>query len=171
MILRWIKDLYETLRLAKWAKWERVLPFSELLFDRWEYAKWLDFGEGSSVYHNVYIYGKVDVGMDTWIGPFVILDGSGALLTIGDRCSIGPGVKIYTHSTVELTTQGKPKVTGPVIIGNNTWIGANTVIGHGITIGSRCVIGANSVVLTDIPDDSRAHGAPATVRTVMGKKK
>lgn len=163
-IVIFLRALYVMLRLDKRREWHRSLPFCELLFDRWEYAEWLGFGKGSSIYHNTYIFGDPEVGENTWIGPFVILDASGARLTIGNHCSIGPGVKIYTHSTVDWTTGEGPKTSGPVIIGNNTWIGAHTVIGCGITIGSRCVIGANSVVLTNIPDDSRAHGVPARVR-------
>lgn len=55
----------------------RSLPFADLLFDRWERAKMLGFGEGTSVYDSAYIFGDVKVGKNTWIGPFTILDGSG----------------------------------------------------------------------------------------------
>ncbi|MEN8215384.1 MAG: hypothetical protein ABFS56_03215 [Pseudomonadota bacterium] len=60
-------------------KFHRVLPFGDYFIDRWEKANFLCFGEGSSVYDNVIILGNVTVGKNTWIGPNVILDGSGEL--------------------------------------------------------------------------------------------
>ena len=35
---------------------DRSLPFADLLFDRWERAKLLKFGEGSSVYDSAQIF-------------------------------------------------------------------------------------------------------------------
>ena len=86
--------------------WNRVLPFEELLFDRWEKANFLKAKKGSSVYHNNYIYGKVIIGKKTWIGPYTLLDGSGGTLKIGDYCSISSGVQIYTHQTVKWALTG-----------------------------------------------------------------
>lgn len=58
-------------------------------------------------------------------------------------------------------------------IGNDMMIGAGTVILGGIKVGSHVKIGANSVVLTDIPDNSAAAGVPARVirnrKSVEGK--
>lgn len=56
-----------------------------------------------------------------------------------------------------------PKMTAPVIIGNNTWVGARAVILPGITIGSYCVIAAGSVVTQDISDYTVVAGVPARV--------
>jgi acetyltransferase-like isoleucine patch superfamily enzyme len=91
------------------------------------------------------ILGKPDVGEGTWIGHFTILDGSCGL-TIGKNCSIASGVHIYTHSTHELTTKGKFKLTGKVEIGDNVAIGANSVIFYGSKIGDNVVIPALTVV-------------------------
>src|SRR5215470_17429208 len=93
-LLKSLKQLYGKLRSDTQARWQRDLPFEELLFDRWERAKNLGFGEASSIYHSSYVYGQVDVGKNTWIGPHTVLDGSGGL-TIGDNCSISAGVQIY----------------------------------------------------------------------------
>src|SRR5689334_8815815 len=90
---------YESLRATMNATWDRDLPYEELLFDRWERARHLGFGEGTSIYHLSYVYGQVSVGRNTWIGPFTVLDGSGGL-TIGDWCSISAGVQIYSHDSV-----------------------------------------------------------------------
>ncbi|MBE7187857.1 DapH/DapD/GlmU-related protein, partial [Jatrophihabitans endophyticus] len=52
---------------------------------------------------------------------------------------------------------------GPVVIGDNVWLGAHVVVTSGVTIGERCVVGANSVVTRDLPPFSVAVGAPARV--------
>ena len=57
-----LKKLYKYLRDEMWSKRNRELPLDELIFDRWEKARRLGFGKGTSVYHNSYIYGNVKVG-------------------------------------------------------------------------------------------------------------
>ena len=91
------------------------------------------------------ILGDPDIGEGTWIGHFTVLDGSQGL-KIGKNCSIASGVHIYTHSTHELTTQGKPKLVGSVTIGSNVAIGANSVIMYDVTIGDNVVIPALTLI-------------------------
>ncbi len=85
-------------------RWDRDLPLDELLFDRWERARELGFGEGTSIYHSSYVYGDVRVGRGTWIGPFTMLDGTGGLRS--GTLQISSGVQIYTHDTVEWAVSG-----------------------------------------------------------------
>jgi acetyltransferase-like isoleucine patch superfamily enzyme len=142
-------------------KFHRTLPFGDYIINRWDKAKILGFGKGASVYDSTLIIGNVEVGENTWIGPFVILDGSGGL-KIGANCSISAGVQIYSHDTVKWALSGgkeKPekKIT---TIGSNTYIGPNTIIAKGVTIGEKCVIGANSLVLKNIKSGCKAWGTP-----------
>jgi acetyltransferase-like isoleucine patch superfamily enzyme len=132
--------------------------------DRWEKAKELGFGEGTSVYDSSLILGDVKVGCHTWIGPFTVLDGSGGLF-IGSNCSISAGVQIYSHDTVERSLSGgnAPIELAATKIGSNCYIGPNVIIAKGVIIGDRVVVGANSLVLTDIPSDSKAFGTPCRV--------
>lgn len=144
------------------SKFKRTLPFNELVGDRWEKAKYLGFGEGTSVYDSACIFGDVYVGKNTWIGPFTILDGSGGL-KIGDHCSISASVHIYSHDTVEWATSGgkTPYQYAPVEIGNNCYIGPHTVIAKGVTIGDGCIVGANSFVNRSFSPGSKIAGNPA----------
>ena len=105
---------------------------------------------------------QVRVGRHTWIGPNVVLDGSGGL-EIGDYCSISAGVQIYTHHTVAWATSlGQSQAEHrPTRIGSGVYIGPNTIIAMGVNIGDRTVIGAMSLVNRDIPPWSRAWGVPA----------
>lgn len=54
-----------------------------------------------------------------------------------------------------------PRVTAPIIIGDNSWIGARSIILPGVTIGNFCVIAAGSVVTKDVPDYTVVAGVPA----------
>ena len=145
------------------AKWDRDLPFEELIGDRWERAKRLGFGAGSSIYATSLVYGDVTVGSGTWVGPFTILDGSGGPLTIGSQCSISSGVQIYTHDSVKRALSGgkAPLDAGPVTIGDNCYIGPNVVIARGVSVGRQSVIGANSLVTRDVEPNSIVAGNPA----------
>jgi len=143
----------------------RTLPFADGILSRWERARLLGFGEGSSIFDSSIVIGAVSIGQNTWIGPFTLLDGSGSL-EIGQNCSISAGVQIYTHDSVARDTSGHLEEVekSPVKIGNSTYIGPNCVITRGITIGDRCIIGANSLVNIDVPSGSKAWGTPCRIQ-------
>lgn len=149
--------------------WNRTLPFADYIVDRWDKARLLGFGEGTSVYDNALILGNVTVGEQTWIGPNTVLDGTGGL-TIGSHCDISAGVQIYTHDTVRRTVSGgaEPVLYAPTQIGSRCYIGPGTIIAKGVTIGDGCIIGANSLVLHDIPAGSKAFGTPCRVVGLAG---
>jgi acetyltransferase-like isoleucine patch superfamily enzyme len=160
-----IKALQRALQSEKIETFKRRVSFGDLVTDRWENARQYGFGEGSSCYDNVLILGDVHVGEHTWIGPNVILDGSGGGLTIGDHCSISSGVHIYTHNTVRRSVSlGKEAAEyKPTSIGNGVYIGPNSVISMGVIIGDSAVIGAMSLVNSHIPARAKAWGCPARV--------
>ena len=146
------------------SRWDRDLPAQEFLDDRWERARRLGFGEGSSIYADSYVYGAVSVGANTWIGPFTLLDGSGGL-RIGDGCDISAGVQIYTHDTVmRVLSQGRTDIAHqPVEIGDFCHVGAGAIIAKGVKIGDHSVIGAAAFVNRDVPPYCIAVGVPARV--------
>ena len=156
------KDLLEVLsdlRSSMKETFDRHVSIQDLLSDRWETAKFYGFGEGTSCYNNVLIIGDVKVGRNTWIGPNVILDGTGGL-EIGDYVSISAGVQIYTHNTVDYSTSlgENPINVMPTTIGNGVYLGPNSVVQMGTTIGDMSVIGAMSFVNNDIPKGSKWYG-------------
>ena len=160
-----LMELYEELRTDVRSRWQRDLPLEELLFDRWERAASLGFGEGTSIYHSSYVFGDVSVGRNTWIGPFTLLDGTGGL-SIGDNCSISSGVQIYSHDTVKWAVSGgtAPYEHAAVSIGSSCYIGSQSVVAKGVVIGDHCVVGACSFVNRDLPANTIAGGVP--IRTL-----
>jgi acetyltransferase-like isoleucine patch superfamily enzyme len=147
-------------------RFDRDLPFDELVFDRWDRARALGFGEGTSVYHSTYIFGHVQVGENTWIGPLVMLDGTGGGIKVGDWCCISAGAHVYTHDTMRRSLTGghAPADAGGVQIGDRSYIGSQTVIVPGVTVGEECVVGAGALVTRDVPRRSIVVGVPARVR-------
>lgn len=153
---------FKRLRQEMLEKYDRHVSLQDLFSDRWETAKFYNFGEGTSCYNNVLILGNVSVGSNTWIGPNAILDGSGGL-DIGDFCTISSGVQIYSHDTVKKTTSmGRlPADKEKTIIGNGVYIGPNSIIQKGVKIGDKSVVGAMSFVNKDVPEGSKFYGIPA----------
>lgn len=92
-------------------------------------------------------------------------------ITIGDNCLTGKWVTISdnNHGTNDFETLHEAPVKrklftkGPVVIGNNVWIGDKATILGGVTIGDGAVIAANSVVTKDVASFSIAAGVPAKV--------
>ncbi len=105
-LLQNLKALWLARRREVHAKYLRSLPLADYVVDRWEKARELGFGEGSSIYDSVLVLGDVRVGANTWIGPFVVLDGSGGL-AIGSNCSISAGVQVYSHDSVAWALSGR----------------------------------------------------------------
>jgi acetyltransferase-like isoleucine patch superfamily enzyme len=143
-------------------RFQRDLPLAELLSDRWERANRLGFGKGASIYASAYVYGDVQVGEGTWIGPNVLLDGSGTL-RIGAGCNISAGAQIYTHDTVmRVLSEGRAEVDrAPTLIADWCHIGAGAIVAKGVTIGDHVVVGAGAFVNRDVAPYSVVAGVPA----------
>lgn len=101
-------------------RWNRILPFGDYIVDRWAKTKALGFVGASSIYDSALVLGGVEIGIDTWIGPFTVLDGTGGGLVVGDYCSISAGVRIYTHDTVEWATSGGEATPATAPVGSGT---------------------------------------------------
>lgn len=163
-LLEQLRELHKGLADQMRERWQRDLPLADLLGDRWDRASRLGFGEGTSIYDSSHIFGDVQVGCHTWIGPFTLLDGSGGL-DIGDYCSLSAGVQIYSHDTVDWAVSGGelPYDYASVRIGSRCYLGPQTVVAKGVTIGEGSIVGACSFVRDDLPPGSIAVGTPARV--------
>jgi acetyltransferase-like isoleucine patch superfamily enzyme len=161
LLAKIILHLIRFLLKYKKNRYDRVVSLGDLFIDRAEKAKFLCFGEGTTIYDSSLVIGDVKVGRNTWIGPFTILDGSGGL-EIGDNCNIASGAQIYSHETVFwVLSGGRVEYTrAKTVIGDCCYIGPNTIVSKGVKIGNHCLIGANSLVTADLNDYSVATGSP-----------
>jgi acetyltransferase-like isoleucine patch superfamily enzyme len=55
------------------------------------------------------------------------------------------------------------RTKGPILVGNDVWIGRRSIILSGITIGDGAVIAAGSVVTKDVPAYAVVGGNPARI--------
>ncbi|MDB4254672.1 serine acetyltransferase [bacterium] len=84
-------------------------------------------------------------------------------IVIGHGVTIGSNVTIYQCVTLGGRVNGDWQKRNYPEISDGCIIFAGSVIVGKIKIGRNCIIGANSVVTSDIPDNSIAVGAPARV--------
>jgi acetyltransferase-like isoleucine patch superfamily enzyme len=155
----------EGLRRRMKAKFVRHVSTGDLLHDRWALAKNYGFGEESSVYDSCLILGDVTLGKRVWVGPFTVLDGRSASLSIGDYSSVGSGAQIYTHHTIEqaLTAYRGKLFSSPTRIGACCFISPLVIVAPGTTIGDHCFVAAGSYVEGVFRDYSYIEGSPARV--------
>lgn len=156
-------DMMQSRRIDMQNRFNRVLPSGELIYNRFDKARDLGFGEGSSVYDTAVIMGDIKVGSHVWIGPFTLVEGATDDVEIGDYVTLDAGVMIYTHDSTKYYVSGgkNPFESGPVTIKSNTVIGTMSIINCGVSIGSHCVVAANSFVNADVPDNTIVAGNPA----------
>lgn len=83
-------------------------------------------------------------------------------IRIGDHVFISKGVMIRDSDSHFIVGQ-EDKISEPIVIGNNVWIGMRVMILKGVTIGDGSVIAAGSVVTRDVPPNCIAAGIPARV--------
>ena len=155
---------YLTRDLELVERWDRSLSFDDAMFDRWERAARLGFGDGAE-----HLQQRDGARLGERRSPHVDRAEHGARrlgregLRIGSWCSISAGVHLYTHDTVlwSLSMGGLERATDPVSIGDGSYLGAQSVVVAGVSIGSRCVVGANSFVNADVPSRTVVGGVPA----------
>lgn len=97
-------------------------------------------------------------------------------LSIGSYCSIGGGVKFILgseHGYRSLSSfpfkakmAGAPfeaSTKGPVVLGDDVWVGENALILSGVQVGQGAIIAAGSVVVKGVPPYAIVGGNPARI--------
>lgn len=134
----------------------------------------------------IHVGPNVHFGEGVVIGPFVSIDANGAPITIGDRCVIGPGVRIgqqgFGYADNGRGWEPKAHPFG-VIIEDDVTIGANTCIdrgswrathiragskidnlvhiAHNVIVGRECLIVALAEISGSVELGDRSYVAPS----------
>lgn len=94
----------------------------------------------------------------------------GRSVRIGRHCLLAGGVEVYDmdgHPTDAASRRANeptpPEQMGPVVIGEDVWVGTGALILKGVTIGDRAIVAARAVVTRDVPADAVVAGNPAKV--------
>lgn len=90
-------------------------------------------------------------------------------VVIGSNVLMGSNILITDHAHGDtskeqnvLTPVSRPLMSkGPVVVGNDVWIGDNVVILPNVSLGDGCVVGAGAVVTKSFPARSVIGGNPA----------
>lgn len=144
------------------------------------------FGRGSVIVSPRILRGveRIHVGSGCAIYPGAWLQSEpgGADLRIGDRVYLGHDVHVHAADLVSIgdggviadgvfiasvdhqrETRDDVVGTGPVVIGDDVFIGQRAVVLGGVTIGDGATIGAGAVVTKDVPAGTVAAGVPARI--------
>ena len=134
---------------------------------------------------DVFPYNRFELGRDSTIESFCVVNNGAGDVIIGDDCRVGIGTVIigpvkmghgsgtgqhvfiggFNHGYKDGTKNSKyqPLDIKGVVVEDEAHIGANSVVLAGVTIGKRTQIGAGSVVTKSIPPFCIAAGNPCRV--------
>lgn len=101
-------------------------------------------------YSHVTCARRVVIGNGVLTGRFVLITDNGHGNSLPEETETPPLAR-KVHSN------------GPVVVGNNVWIGDKATILPGVTIGEGAVVAANAVVTKDVPPYAVVGGCPAKV--------
>lgn len=108
----------------------------------------------------------VSIGGGSMIGENCFLDGYSGL-TIGRNVLVAHNASIIAEdhgfASRRIPIRRQPKTKGPIVIGDDVWVGCGARVLKGVTIGTGAIIGAGSVVTRDVPPYSIVGGIPARV--------
>ncbi|GBF77011.1 serine O-acetyltransferase [Paenibacillus sp. 598K] len=102
----------------------------------------------------------IEIHPGAQIGRGLFID-HGMGVVIGETCEIGENVVIYQGVTLGGT--GKERGKRHPTIGNNVVISSGAKVLGSFTVGDNVNIGANSVVLSEVPDNSTVVGIPGRI--------
>ena len=111
--------------------------------------------------------GPIRIGRDCSIGAQSHLSSTNGI-EIGDhvlvagQCYIGGGRYQTVLGAGPMAEQGLVS-KGPVVIGDDVWLGAGVRVLDGVRIGSGAIVGGGAVVTKDVEPDSIVGGVPARV--------
>ncbi len=141
-------------------------------------CKHLKIGDGTLVRRNSHILAVAE-GDGSGYNPLIVIEddvyiGRHSFITCQDKIVIGAGTVISDYLYISDTAHGvDPKrgkillqpleSKGPVVIGQNCFIGMRVSILPGVTLGDWCIVGAHSVVTRSFPKYSMIAGVPARI--------
>ena len=98
------------------------------------------------------VTGQVELGADVHIAPLCFLSATGGRISMARGSGMGPQVAMLTRSDDYTTADlgAGDKLSGDIIVGENSIIGAGCKILPGVTIGHDASIGTNCVISRDV---------------------
>ena len=109
--------------------------------------------------------GSVRLGARTTIGSNSVIVSMagvefGEAVLVAGNCYFSAGAYRVDDISSAVMDQGAYS-KGPIIIGDNSWVGTGAIILDGVKVGKGVIIGAGAVVTKDVPDYAVVAGIPA----------
>lgn len=112
-------------------------------------------------------YGHLTIGDHSSIHPHCRLMAYVQPIVIGRHVMIAANCAFYSYDhgvSPDQPVRNQPlQSKGPIVIGDDAWIGTGVIVLSGVNVGVGAVIGAGSVVTRDVPAGAIAVGNPAKV--------
>jgi acetyltransferase-like isoleucine patch superfamily enzyme len=120
----------------------------------------------------------LEIGTNSATPGIIQYLGETGSVRIGKWCSIEQTARIFvggehptdfvslypfrlTFGMEGLLKDGIPSTKGPVVIGNDVWLGWESLVKSGVTIGDGAIVGTRAVVTHDVEPYSIVAGVPA----------
>jgi len=131
--------------------------------------------------------GHVSLARGCHVGSRVVFEATnGAVIKVGNMCTINTGVLIAAHTRIEIGDNGligeytsirdndhrydasdpiieQGFISSPIHIEDDVWIGRGCCVLKGVRIGKGAVVAANSVVNKPVPEYAIVGGVPARI--------
>lgn len=122
----------------------------------------MKIGAGSTIHMFATFYNpsNIQIGKDTIIGEWSVLDGRAPLI-IGDHVDIASNVMIYNAEHDVHSKDFTKARMEKVVIEDYVFIGPRAIILPGVTLGRGAVVAAGAVVTKSIPALTIVGGVPA----------
>jgi acetyltransferase-like isoleucine patch superfamily enzyme len=109
--------------------------------------------------------GSIRLGTRTTIGSNSVIVSMagvefGEAVLVAGNCYFSAGAYRVDDISSAVMDQGAYS-KGPIIIGDNSWVGTGAIILDGVKVGKGVIIGAGAVVTKDVPDYAIVAGIPA----------
>ncbi len=85
-------------------------------------------------------------------------------LTIQKGAVVAMGARFLLHDSSFCNVLGLPIRVGPIVVGENAYIGANATVLPGVAIGKGAIVAAGAVVCKDVLEGTVVAGVPAVVQ-------
>ena len=112
-------------------------------------------------YKNLYLHNNAEINSNCFL---LAKD----RIEIGENSTLAYGVTILTSANPNgpgnKLSELYPKMTAPVIIGADVWVGANATILPGVNIGDFSIVAAGAIVTKNVPSGVLVAGNPAVVK-------
>jgi carbonic anhydrase/acetyltransferase-like protein (isoleucine patch superfamily) len=120
--------------------------------------------DSANVARDATLVGDVRVGPDASIWPGVVLRGDIGPVTVGEQSHVGDNAVLHAARLGERVMVGHGAVLNETIVENGSLVGFNSTVSD-THIGEGSIVAVGTVVPEglDIPAESFARGAPATV--------